>query len=383
MIKIHLNNREGTINSYVTNNLPWISARKEFFQLIIRYIHNEITLDTLTQFNNETLHSSTRTSFVKLFISQEFIQEFHGQSQYNFLSDNLRIKEQYGLPILLEKIELLTEEFINEVLTSEPDQLLRIERQLYTNIVNRSALNTILSLIFDYSYLRDKSSYNISTICIENEIKSCPYCNFAAVSCDDGEDEALVSVTSDHFYDQSTHPLLSISLFNLIPVCFKCNTQQKNGKPFTIETHVHPYIQGFGNHATFISTQHSINNRIKYFGELIIKEQDNPITRQLVGTDGDDLELIGNVNVFKLKKLYKTNLSEEIDIIHKKCAKLSNAHIASIRTFLDRFTGNGNDIYRDEFINYLDENEFQKKDHSKFYRDIIKERLEISNNVSL
>ena len=74
-------------------------------------------------------------------------------------------------------------------------------------------------------------------------IKCCPYCNMHYTlliyrDMDADKKERLAKFQFDHFFDKSDYPLLSMSLYNLIPSCASCN-HSKREKHFSLD--FHPY----------------------------------------------------------------------------------------------------------------------------------------------
>lgn len=86
---------------------------------------------------------------------------------------------------------------------------------------------------------------------------TCPYCNdhnvmIVPITDQMTNDERLKAYLDlDHFYPKSLNPFFALSFFNLIPVCRQCNSDDKGSKPFTIETHIHPYCESFDDQYTF------------------------------------------------------------------------------------------------------------------------------------
>jgi hypothetical protein len=80
-------------------------------------------------------------------------------------------------------------------------------------------------------------------------IEVCPYCNWALVLVDPVND--ILVVTFDHFYDKGTYPYLSLSFYNLIPACQPCNLTYKNTKPFSLDSHLHPYLDCYNQRNKF------------------------------------------------------------------------------------------------------------------------------------
>lgn len=74
-------------------------------------------------------------------------------------------------------------------------------------------------------------------------VKCCPYCNMHYTmltyeDMDEQDKDRLTEFQFDHFFDKSSYPLLSMSLYNLVPSCANCN-HTKRTKTFSLD--FHPY----------------------------------------------------------------------------------------------------------------------------------------------
>ncbi len=95
------------------------------------------------------------------------------------------------------------------------------------------------------------------------DIRYCPYCNAETVGLVKREDQNADKIDSenkesysaiDHVLQKNEYPLLALSLCNLVPVCYRCNSQFKKDKDlFRIEDWsldspllaLHPYVHSF------------------------------------------------------------------------------------------------------------------------------------------
>jgi hypothetical protein len=153
---------------------------------------------------------------------------------------------------------------LKALITSRPTEFSGIKTEilnilnitdLYTgtpNDYNQTKFGILLSsTIFNYKAFRG------SDFCMElfAEIgfnsATCPYCNEKKISIVElvknstSKDKLKAYLDLDHFYPKSQHPYFALSFFNLIPSCHDCNSGDKGEKPFTIESHVHPYHESF------------------------------------------------------------------------------------------------------------------------------------------
>ena len=81
-------------------------------------------------------------------------------------------------------------------------------------------------------------------------VRYCPYCNaetvyavkFDTKSVKDPDREVLIRSALDHFFPHSECPYFGISLYNLVPTCYRCNSQIKGSRKPEAETFAHPYL---------------------------------------------------------------------------------------------------------------------------------------------
>lgn len=113
-----------------------------------------------------------------------------------------------------------------------------------TDKANLNAFKNILKENFNYAGFRVAK---LNRIAVVLNIKTCLYCNqqyTVAVGKNPNSEENISLVGSDaylqfdHYFDKSSYPFLSMSLYNLIPCCPFCN-QKKSAKRYPID--LHPY----------------------------------------------------------------------------------------------------------------------------------------------
>lgn len=92
---------------------------------------------------------------------------------------------------------------------------------------------------FDYKNKRKK----LVEVAKWLNVKTCPYCNMQytlyASAFEDGKLEEMAKFQFDHFYGQTEYPMLSMSLYNLIPSCASCN--QGKSDSVKLDLAFHPY----------------------------------------------------------------------------------------------------------------------------------------------
>lgn len=144
---------------------------------------------------------------------------------------------------------------LENLLISKPVELKRLNDDLWSQLQalphRKRPDKKLLKDVFDYEHIIDKSKSNSYWLAQKVGRNTCTYCNRTytlTVVKGEGENdkERIVRPTFDHWYSNADFPLMSLSLFNLIPSCGICNSSVKTSIPFDITTHVHPYIHEVG-----------------------------------------------------------------------------------------------------------------------------------------
>lgn len=85
--------------------------------------------------------------------------------------------------------------------------------------------NEYIKFLFDYTDLQQSK---IAPFFENNlEIFTCYYCNIDYVNTYNTKNGKKNKFTLDHYFDKSTYPYLALSLYNLIPSCYSCNSKLK------------------------------------------------------------------------------------------------------------------------------------------------------------
>jgi hypothetical protein len=160
----------------------------------------------------------------------------------------------------------------------------------------------------------------------------------------------------DHWFNHAAYPILSLSFYNLIPSCGVCNSSIKGDKPFSLDTHVHPYIKEINEEFSF-----------KYCYETI----DEPEVKIDVRT-GSKMER--TLTDLRIEEVYNSHSNLELrDILYLK-KKYSTDYLDMLMNlFLKDLGVSKEETYRLVFgIEYLEE-VFHKRPFSKFKKDILDE----------
>lgn len=138
-------------------------------------------------------------------------------------------------------------EYIDDILIGKPDVLKSHIQYIACNwshifkLKGEGSFHEKVVKAFDYSSFQ-KSEKKGKWFAKQLNIKSCPYCNaqFTMLAAEEEGVKSYSKFQFDHFYPKDKYPFLSVSMYNLIPVCAYCNNR-KSEKDVDIDIHYHPY----------------------------------------------------------------------------------------------------------------------------------------------
>lgn len=137
--------------------------------------------------------------------------------------------------------------------------------------------------IFKYSLIDKKTAYQLNDFL---DISICPYCNSEEIEQVNNDTGTGYRPAFDHFIPKCKYPLISFSLFNLIPSCTKCNSTYKKSLNPLITPFSNPFLDGvndiqlfnFNYDINYIYRDGLIdNNHI----QIILKKQKNIIDENM------------------------------------------------------------------------------------------------------
>ena len=172
--------------------------------------------------------------------------------------------------------------------------------------------------------------------------------------------------TLDHVLQKAEHPIASLSLYNLIPSCFNCNSKLKGSKEIVTNAANH-FISptssdfNFSENIIFKIFFHNTTDSyldIKTINDFVLDFEINP--------DGIDYE--NYINIFRLRARYKWHKREVIKLVLKR-KKYANSRLVEISKVLKMSVAQvKSDVYGVEFF----ESEYDLDSLIKFKRDIAK-----------
>ena len=125
---------------------------------------------------------------------------------------------------------------LKEILCGNFEKLIEIKNKIGKKNDNKikSFLNYDKSKINNSSPLISKLQPKISNFFQENiEVHTCYYCNIDFINTFKKKNQTKNAFTLDHVLEKADYPFLALSLYNLVPSCYVCNSKVKDSKiPF-------------------------------------------------------------------------------------------------------------------------------------------------------
>lgn len=239
--------------------------------------------------------------------------------------------------------------------------------------INAWIKGVVLS-IFNYDYdhdgftkrYRGRLAYEHSR---DLNISTCPYCN-AQFTFTFDVNEGKSRPQFDHFLYKGRYPYFAISFYNLIPSCSVCNSSIKGTKLFSVNTHLHPFLEGMEGALKF-------ETQIKSVDFLVQKKE---FELHMVPRDGADDNHITrcerSLHDFAILDRYKFHRDYAGEIIRK-------AHLytnKTLKTLIEGFDWEDNPIFNspeqalENFMgNFMTSDSQHKRILSKLTKDIAEE----------
>jgi len=261
---------------------------------------------------------------------------------------------QHHYKELKSKIKFPTCKYsLREVITAKPEKLHEIA-MAYKGDTTFDFMDNLYE-----NFCNKKKEYDAYDLAESLHVNVCPYCNrnyTFTIKSKNGSTRPQF----DHFYDKATHPILALSFYNLIPSCATCNATMKGTKPFSLATHAHPYVEGFGKKARFV---------------LHVKE--SSFCRELKGFDiefkSSDAKVQNNINNFGLEELYKNHKDIVLELIQKSYMYNESYLDELMKNYEGTLFKNREDLLRLVFGGYIADEDLGKRPLSKLTKDILEQ----------
>ncbi|OQC16068.1 MAG: hypothetical protein BWX73_00908 [Lentisphaerae bacterium ADurb.Bin082] len=173
------------------------------------------------------------------------------------------------------------------------------------------------SIVYSDEWPKGNNSWGAGKYLRALRIRYCAYCNAESVSAFDDINGHLVSgdyshhTAFDHFYEKTKYPFLALTLRNLVPACFRCNTMIRNAKPLNKQC-LNPYDGSFDELVSFKYDKKTVEEYYwKYDPKHLLLESRNPLL-----TNNNPAIVLNDE--FRILDCYKTLYDVEIGEFYRK-----------------------------------------------------------------
>lgn len=272
-------------------------------------------------------------------------------------------KNKISYKSIAKAIKNMTGKSFKRLLIAKPNELKEIVLNNSSYVVDSRDKESLLSL-----YENFRSRVISKKLIKKINLKVCPYCNRNYIFNFNKDKKAEATAQLDHFYDKSTYPYLSISIYNLIPCCSTCNLRKSNKNKDIF----YPYNESFNQRAKFvyngIATQPK-NKNLNFFDIERIKLN--------LEAKKESEKVNSHKSVFNLENLYENHK----DIV-KELLQKSQIYSESYLNELEQKFGDGKVFANREALlrlvtgGYVTDEEINQRPLSKLIKDI-SEQLDI------
>jgi hypothetical protein len=383
MIKIEIKNPDKFSEEYFKKISPHVISHLEFLHTSLSHLTEpKKVILPIRDFRN--VSNMTKKLFGLLRGPKLPKVKFNGQKGYMkaLLNNATKTKNASGADI--QRVIALVK-FLLDPLNGKLEALLRcapVDLEKTNSILMaylpKSVEKDIIKLVFDYSAVTKISEHIKAFFRGRNLVNYCPYCN---------QDPAMYSGLAtgrtvrvhqlDHFYDKSSNPLLSYSVFNLIPGDWICNSINKHDTSFDSKHYLNPYLSGFGRYMVFVPHYDTASMDMSLIELEISKGTSDEVKKRLLGPSMvlDENYKMGNINTFALHSKYNlAHVREEAARVHRKFLNIFKNYSSNlgflnqlpIHSMYDQYKF----IYEEEIRSPFESSRFNEQRYSKMFRDI-------------
>lgn len=279
------------------------------------------------------------------------------------------------------KVDSLLREIENnveQILLSSPEDLLKWTERIdhdfpgvfSTTKKNKTQATNLGKKVYDAFRYDNYRKNKLIDLAKKLNVKCCPYCNMHyTLYAEKGKTRAdeLTKFQFDHFYAKSKYPMLSMSLYNLIPSCAVCN-QGKSDANLSLD--YNPYYSNIYKQFSFM-----VHDPIGLFcGERIKDEIEIDIQQN--GVNKNDLDDF--IDTFHLKTLYQRHgdiAQETFDKAYEKPYYQQPSNFS--------WLSNSSPEYIQQLWMgvYPNEKDIEKRPMSKFIQDLWRQASDIKSRI--
>lgn len=256
------------------------------------------------------------------------------------------------------------------ILTDKPSDLLLLNKQFKSLVRSKcSKVNSQLKVIFNYDNFITKTvhKYDAYDLAKKLDLRVCLYCNrMYTLTIQTGEkvDKHITRPDFDHYFDRATHPMLALSIYNLIPSCSICNRTLKGSIKFDLNTHIHPYLDDCVSNYKYSFKPYDVKS--------ILGKGSNLEIEFLLDTTPISAKIAKTADVFKLDAIFNGHTEELRDLFDIRY-RFSKTYLDQLFSTYSPLGISYEEAYRIAFGTHYNESDFGRRPFSKLKKDILKE----------
>ncbi|MBD5339344.1 MAG: hypothetical protein HDR98_09555 [Bacteroides sp.] len=215
-----------------------------------------------------------------------------------------------------------------------------------------------LRKVFDYDGQISSNKSRAYKLTFDQGYNTCTYCNRQYVITVGGTNDVsrIARPELDHWYSKELFPLMSLSIYNLIPSCSICNSSVKGNSIFRLSTHIHPYVES--NDDPDFTFRYKLDSGAE--------------SKWTVVLDTASPQAQNMIDAFKLDKLYSFHGELEVKDILLFNYQNSDTYLKFLlQDLLSHYHYSKQDIYRMIFGAELDLSANLNRPFSKLKRDVL------------
>lgn len=277
----------------------------------------------------------------------------------NRMSNKVKSYIQYEmietLKKLFPKIEIIIDNKFENIDLSGKNIVMTMDE--FESRLNKLEKQFSLAITLDnYKNCTFYDVWNSYLFVLGSGLRTCSYCNrqyITPILTSNGK----MRGTLDHFVAKSKYPYFSMSLYNLIPVCYSCNSSFKGDIEFNFDD-ISPY-------------EESMDDYIRFYANLAINKPINiHIKTKKIKKEAKAKKYI---EVFKLEPQYNYHVNQVEELVLKRLI-YSEEYIKDIKySKLNGFKISEKKL-REQLIGYTQEQlKINDEPLSKFRRDIVEQ----------
>lgn len=319
-----------------------------------------------TDINEESMCSFLKSqTFYKVQIKKKNSDDY----DIVFIKDFLALSSKFKLDNILKNASRSDASKQFNVNHGHKNEFMKLKKYSNTNIrledsnkvkileyLSTDAFDTIefVKKIFKYEQLTQINRHKLMS---KFNVSVCPYCNIGDISSYEFNGKIISSSDLDHFLPKSLFPEYALCLYNFIPSCTHCNSRIKGSKSLSMDSHVYPHEDNFGEDGVFM-----VDNIYD-----VIEGIENSIISMKVMDRGKKENINASKDFFRITERYQS-YREEADELINKSIQYNEVYEEYLKVICS-----GIDLKKMVFGVELSETEMVNVSKSKFKNNILKQ----------